>query len=103
VRINLTNKDTGIKLGIEGELDRETLSKNLWDSLSKEAQQQLQKARHATIDLGKVARADTAGLAWLLNAIRDMRSENTDVSVINIPQKLIDLAKLSNADKLITA
>lgn len=103
MNIDLTQANQQTMLSIDGELDRDTLSVNLFESLSAKDKQQVIDSKHIEINLSKVARADTSGLAWLLNALRDLRAHGVDVSVTNIPQKLIDLAKLSNADTLITS
>lgn len=95
------NSENGI-IVVDGELDRDTLHLNLWESLSSDSRGTLKQCKAVSIDLAKVARADTAGLAWVLNAIRDIRKVNAAVTVTNIPKKLIDLAALSNASQLIT-
>jgi phospholipid transport system transporter-binding protein len=51
--------------------------------------------------LNDVDRADSAGLAWLINLKRDLKHNNVDVSIHDSPTKLIALAKLSNADSFL--
>ena len=61
-------------VSIHGHLDRDTLSDNWWALLSKAQRQQLKKAQRSTFDLADVERVDSAGLAWLINAIRDAKA-----------------------------
>ena len=87
---------------IDGELDRDTLTENFFEGLSSDSRSTIEQAEEVAFDLTKVVRADTAGLAWLLNSIRDIRALNKTVSVKNIPKKLVDLAGLSNTSQLLT-
>lgn len=100
--VSINNDADNCVIEVNGELDRETLTENLWEGLSSESKKSIEQAKSVSIDLKNVARGDTAGLAWLLNSIRDIRTVNTAVSVMNPPKKLLDLASLSNASQLIT-
>lgn len=102
MRVTLDDTGDNCVIAVDGELDRDTLMINLWDSLSGELLSKVVQSKHVTIDLAEVGRGDTAGLAWLLNAIRDIRAQHKSVAVQNIPKKLVDLASLSNANELIT-
>lgn len=102
MKISLSGSKDNCVIDIDGELDRDTLTVNLWESLSTESRSAVEAAQEVCIDLNKVARADTAGLAWLLNAMRDIQARKKSVSITNIPKKLVDLADLSNAGQLIT-
>lgn len=53
------------------------------------------------IDLGKVNQIDTAGLAWLLLLIQLAASKSCDISLTNLPDDLVKLAKLSAVDTLL--
>lgn len=48
--------------------------------------------------MGDVERVDSAGLAWILNAIRDGKREGINVSLRELPEKLRKLAKISDVD-----
>jgi phospholipid transport system transporter-binding protein len=103
MKVNIQELDTQVVIEVLGELDRTTISDNLWATLSAVQQAVVSKAKRVQIDLVKVKRADTAGLAWLINAIRDIPLDAKQVEVTHVPKKLLDLAKLSNADKFISA
>jgi phospholipid transport system transporter-binding protein len=103
MEVNIQQADAQVMIEVLGELDRTTITNNLWADLSALQQSTVSKAKAVKIDLAKVQRADTAGLAWLINAIRDIPLDVKQVEVKNVPKKLLDLAKLSNADKFISA
>ena len=94
----LTDKNT---VSIQGELDRETLSKNWWSLLSKSEQETLQAQASCVFDLSSVTRVDSAGLAWLVNAIRDSKKHGISVRLQQVPEKLLKLAKISDVDSLL--
>jgi phospholipid transport system transporter-binding protein len=48
--------------------------------------------------LSDVERADSAGLAWLINAVRDAKQNGVSITLHKMPEKLHKLAKISNAD-----
>lgn len=103
MEVNIYQTDAQAVIEVLGELDRTTITDNLWVTLSAAQQSIVSKAEAVQIDLAKVKRADTSGLAWLINAIRDIPLDAKQVEVTNVPKKLLDLAKLSNADKFISA
>ncbi len=88
-------------ISVHGHLDRETLSDNWWAILSSKQQQQLQDSGQCTFDLADVERVDSAGLAWLINAIRDARQHQIKVRLTEVPHKLLKLAKISDVDGLL--
>ncbi|MBA6342870.1 STAS domain-containing protein [Colwellia sp. MB02u-10] len=53
------------------------------------------------IDLAKVSQVDTAGLAWILLLIELAASKACHISLINLPEDLLKLAKLSAVDTLL--
>ncbi len=92
--------DKGV-VRVHGHLDRETLSKNWWSTLSTSEKSMLERQGKCTFDLAEVERVDSAGLAWLINAIRDGRQNNVEVKLTDAPEKLIKLAKISDVDTLL--
>jgi ABC-type transporter Mla MlaB component len=46
-------------------------------------------------------RADSAGLAWLINAVRDAKQNGVSMSLYKMPEKLRKLAKISDADSFL--
>lgn len=83
---------------ISGHLDRDTLVKNWWDELSSEQKQHLKAKARCRFDLACVERADSAGLAWLINAMRDGKHHGVNVTLSAIPEKLLQLAKISDVE-----
>lgn len=53
------------------------------------------------IDLGDVARADSAGVACLLEFIRRAKSHNKEITFENIPSQLQSLIRVSGLEKLV--
>lgn len=86
---------------ITGHLDRDTLSRDWWVMLSSSERSQLQKAGRCNFDLKQVERADSAGLAWIINAVRDARAHDIEVSLHAVPKKVLKLAKISDVDTLL--
>jgi phospholipid transport system transporter-binding protein len=103
MQVNVSQGKASVIIEVDGELDRTTITTNLWESLPEAKRAMIAKAESLIISLKQVNRADTSGLAWLINAIRDIPLEKQKIKVEHIPQKLLDLAKLSNADQLISA
>jgi len=54
------------------------------------------------INLKQVKRVDSSALALLMSWLRFGQEQQCKVEFINIPKQLIDLAKLSSVDKLIS-
>lgn len=50
------------------------------------------------IDLGQVTHVDSAGLALVIEWIRCARSQGRRLSLINVPDKLLALARISEID-----
>jgi phospholipid transport system transporter-binding protein len=94
----LKNEDNEMILKVNGDLDQLSLKKDFWLSIESSEQKQLKDSKSLSVCLEKVERADSAGLAWLINLKRDLNQHNVSVSIHNSPKKLIELAKLSNAD-----
>ena len=53
------------------------------------------------LDLAKVSQVDTAGLAWILLLIELAAIKTCQISLVNLPNDLIKLAKLSAVDTLL--
>ena len=62
---------------------------------------QLVNGESITIDLAKVNKIDTAGLAWILLLIELAITKSCKISLINLPDDLLKLAKLSAVDTLL--
>ncbi|MDO6565617.1 STAS domain-containing protein [Alteromonas sp. 1_MG-2023] len=96
--MSLFQVNDNAQVSVHGHLDRDTLSKNFWESLTSSQSAILVKAGTCCIDLGDVERVDSAGLAWILNAIRDGKGAGISVSLREPPEKLRKLAKISDVD-----
>lgn len=92
--------DEGV-LHIHGHLDRDTLAKNWWGMLSSTEQSTLIAKGKCVLDLSDVERIDSAGLAWLINAVRDGKRNQVNVVLEKVPDKLLKLAKISDVDALL--
>lgn len=55
--------------------------------------------KEITIDLGRVASADSAGLALMIEWIKYTRSKRIPLRFKNIPEQILTLAKLSGFDQ----
>ncbi|QJR80238.1 STAS domain-containing protein [Alteromonas pelagimontana] len=89
------------KVSIHGHLDRDTLAKNWWNMLSSDEKSALQQLKRCVLDLSSVERIDSAGLAWLINAVRDGKKQGVQVILNDVPEKLMKLAKISDVDTLL--
>ena len=59
----------------------------------------LMSAKEITVDLGRVALTDSAGLALMIEWLKHARSQRVHLRFQNIPKQLLTLAKLSGFDK----
>lgn len=57
--------------------------------------------KKVTIDLAKVSKIDTAGLAWILMLVELAAHNTCKMVLINLPEDLLKLAKLSAVDTLL--
>lgn len=88
-------------LELSGDLDQLSLKKDYLVTIDKNEKKRLTGIDTLMVSLKAVERADSAGLAWLLNLKRDLKKLNITVSIHHSPSKLIELAKLSNADRFL--
>lgn len=59
---------------------------------------QTSKTESAILDMSGIAHADTAGLAWLINLLKNCKQQNILLELKNIPETLVNLAKISDVD-----
>ncbi|CAA9891883.1 Anti-sigma-factor antagonist [Candidatus Methylobacter favarea] len=79
---------------VEGDLTFSTLGKDTLKSFDF-----LKAAKEIIIDLGRVTSTDSAGLALMMEWIKYSRRKRIRLSFKNIPEQLLNLAKLSGLDK----
>lgn len=82
---------------ISGELDQATLTHDYWLGLNESDKRTLTKVGRLKVDLANVGRTDTAGLAWLINLVKDAKTNKVKVSFESVPDRLLNLADLSSA------
>lgn len=90
-----------LALKINGELDQTTLKHDYWSTLNEKDQKYIIDKGVLTVDLANVNRSDTAGLAWLINIVKDANANKVEVSFKSVPDKLLNLAELSSAKQIL--
>lgn len=93
--VNITQPVPGCFL-LTGELNRNTVNSCWPKSISDLIESN--KRQTPVIDLAGIIHADTAGLAWLLNLLRDANEQNITFRLKNVPEMIINLAKISDVD-----
>jgi len=58
-------------------------------------------AEHCTIDLSKVEYSDSAGLALLVNWLRQAKSQQKNIEFINPPHQMQAIAKICGISKIL--
>lgn len=79
-----------------GQLDFSSVPE-VWPTL----EQQLRQGRPVTLSLRDVERANSAGLVLLIEALDVARRVDCTLSLVDIPEELIHLARMSSCDDLI--
>jgi len=87
---------------LQGDLNRNTIAKS--DALAKLTQSNPNNSIEdvCTLDMSGVSHSDTAGLAWLMNFLKDNQQQNVNFVLKNIPKSLIKLAKISDVDSFLS-
>ena len=87
---------------LQGDLNRNTIAKS--DALASLALsiQSKSSVYAPTLDMLGVSNSDTAGLAWLMNFLKDNQQQNLHFELKNIPESLIKLAKISDVDSFLS-
>jgi len=92
-QLNIIKESAG-HIVIDGDLTFATIDKQTLKSFSF-----LNTSKEITIDLSRVSSTDSAGLALMIEWIRYSRQNRTQLSFKNIPEQLLNLAKLSGLDQ----
>jgi len=90
--VNIIDEGDGLFI-IDGDLTFASIDKKVIKSFDF-----LKTTKLITIDLGRVACTDSAGLALMIEWIKVSRQHNAQISFKNIPEQLRNLAKLSGFD-----
>ena len=96
------NADQSCVLKLTGELDQISIQHDYWPSLTADKLSSVIKSGKLTVDLSALERADTAGLAWLINLVKHARVDKVQVCFDEVPVKLLNLADLSSARDILT-
>lgn len=97
---NITVEQADNKPGhfvLRGSLNRETIPQFWPDCLAELAQAQ-QNCETLNLDLAEIEHIDTAGLAWLLNLLRDAKQQQVTFTLSNVPPTLLNVAKISDVE-----
>lgn len=77
-------------LFIQGPLVKETVMAQ-WAAV----QSKLAKSSYRYVDLGRVTQSDSAGLAFLLAIMREVRDEASSILFLRLPKQLLEIAKVN--------
>jgi phospholipid transport system transporter-binding protein len=84
------------RLSLEGELSFETVVKLLG-----EIRRLLNQGVEIQVDLQGVSRADSAGLALLVEWMRIANELGKSIQFLNIPQQMLAIARVSGLDQVL--
>jgi len=84
------------KLALAGELDFDNVAMLVDQGLAK-----LNSANSLVLDLSGVTRANSAGLALLLEWVDQGRRRGVDLQFANLPESLLAIARISNVTDLL--
>ena len=93
---------------LQGDLNRNTIAKSgalaILDpsNQSNQSNQNNSSDDAFTLDMSGVSNSDTAGLAWLMNFLKDNQQQNVHFELKNIPERLRKLAKISDVDSFLS-
>ena len=93
---NVSAAENGV-FSLSGELSRDTVS-NFWPNSRQDLLLASNKGDAIVLDLAGIQDSDTAGLAWLLNLLRDSKKQSISFTVKNLPDTISKLAKISDVD-----
>ncbi|MFO7602515.1 MAG: STAS domain-containing protein [Gammaproteobacteria bacterium] len=82
---------------VSGELNAATVPRLLSDAAALFAQ----SGADLTIDLAGVSRADSSGLALLLDWMRSARQQQQQLHFQRLPAQLLDMARVSGIEELL--
>ena len=80
------------KAHLVGELTRQNIA-----LLSQKKIHQMIKQDELTVNLAKISKVDTAGLAWLIYLLEQANAKSCQLIFSNLPEKLTKLIELSGA------
>ncbi|KXI29216.1 STAS domain-containing protein [Paraglaciecola hydrolytica] len=81
---------------LSGQLHRSNV-RSCWPTSLSDIKQAVSQ-QPVVLDLKSISHVDTAGLAWLINLLRDCKTQDIAFTLANVPQTLINLAKISDVE-----
>ncbi len=63
----------------------------------------LRKDGDVTLDLNAVTRADSAGLALMVEWLRAPKRSNARIRVVNMPEQMMAITRISKLDKVLSS
>jgi phospholipid transport system transporter-binding protein len=91
--LSIVNEGLG-QFAINGDLNFFAIDKKIANSFAF-----LSSTKQVTVDLAGVKNADSAGLALLIEWLKYARTKKVQLRFKNIPEQLLNLAKISSLDK----
>lgn len=88
--------DDAGRLQVSGELSLRTVPQ-LWHT----AEGLIREAGRVEIDLRGVSRSDSAGLALLVEWMRQAREAGKEIRFLNIPRQMLAIARVSSLDRVL--
>jgi len=62
----------------------------------------MQREAHVEVDLKDVSRADSAGLALLVEWLREAENADNEIVFINVPDQLLSIARVCGLDEILS-
>ncbi len=93
--------DAAIRVGetgwlLSGELNFETVP-----ALLQHRGVQMEAGKNLTVDLSEVTRVDSAGLALMIEWLRESERKNLDMTFTNVPEQLLSIARVCGLDEIL--
>lgn len=88
---------------LQGDLDRSSVPR--WESYALSQLQSFQNIHpneKVRLDFSGVKHSDTAGLAWLINLLKSCRELGLTLELVNLPETILNLAKISDVDSFLS-
>lgn len=98
--IQVSKSDAGV-FQLSGDLNRNTVMKS-WPQQKSEIRSCKANNTPVRVDFSKVEQVDTAGLAWAMHLLKACKAEKVELEMLNLPNGLIKLAKLSNVNSILS-
>ena len=95
--LNVIESPTGYYT-LQGELNRNTIANSDALATLEQSNKNNSSSDVFILDMSGVSHSDTAGLAWLMNFLKGNQQHNVHFELKNIPESLINLAKISDVD-----